>query len=405
VSAGAIRVRRILGAPVVALRLALGGGARREETPGQALISGRMLAEGTHRRDWRALALAAERRGMSLAGWGALEAHGLAVDALAADWPEALDLLHELLFEPAFPEERLRWVARHAAAELEAQADQADLLTARAFVDLLYSPHPMGRPLQGSAESLAVITPAACADFHARALARGGWLVIAGEVDEVRVAHTAAERFAALRAPAADDEPPPAPPAPRPARREIRTRAHDQAHLFVGQLSVARGHPDHPALELAGVAMGAGSGLSGRIPQRIRDREGLAYAASADAVSAAGLDAGRFVAYVGTSPETLERAEDGVRAELVRLVTEGLTAEEVEEARSYLLGREPFRRETARQWAELAAYGAVLGLPLEDPAWYRERLRTLDLASVNAALRRHLDPECLSVVAGLPAQG
>jgi len=150
------------------------------------------------------------------------------------------------------------------------------------------------------------------------------------------------------------------------------------------------------------VALGAGSGLSGRIPHRVRDREGLAYHASADAVAGAGLDPGRLVAYAGTSPATVERAERAIVEELRRVVDEGLEEREVEEARSYLLGREPFRRETARQWADLAAYGSILGLPIEDPAWTDERLRAPGREEIEAALGRHLDPDRLAVVVGLP---
>jgi zinc protease len=403
VTASPWRVRRLPGAPLAVVRVALAGGARAEEIPGLALVTGRALAEGTRRRDWRALAVAAESRGMTAAGFGALESTGVAVDALAGDWQEAIELAAEMLLEPAFPEERVAWLARQAAAELEAQADEADVLTGRTFAALLYGEHPKGRPLQGDAGSLARITAADCARFHAAALARGGCVAVAGAIPEDEVRARLAARFPALGA--ADPRGLElAPPPDAAARRiEIVTRARDQAHLFVGQLTVAREHPDCAALELAAVVLGAGSGLSGRIPNRIRDREGLAYNASADAVAGAGLDAGRLVAYVGTAPERLARAERGVVAELERLLESGSTEEEIAEARSYLAGREPFRRETARQWADLAALGAIEGLPFEEAQWWRARLERPTRAEVEAALARHLDPARLSVAIGLPA--
>ncbi len=397
-----VRVRRIPGAPRVAIRVVLPGGARRESVPGQSLVTGRMLDEGTPSRSWSEIAAAAEALGLNVSGYGGLESHGLIVDALAEHWRAALDLAAELVFEASFPADRVRWIVRHAAAELDAQADQADVLTARGLVDLLYSPHPKGRPLQGSRASLETLTSALCSELHGAALARGGWVVVAGDIDEPEVVGLAERRFAALPAPGPGEAGPPAPPGPSARRRVVETRARDQAHLFIGQLSVTRGDPDFGALEVAGVILGAGSGLSGRIPARIRDREGLAYAASADAVVAAGIDPGRLVAYVGTSPETVDRAERGVREELARLLADGVSEREVVDARSYLLGREPFRRETARQWADLAAQGRLLGLPLEDPEWSAEEIRAVDRAAVEAALRRHFDVERLGVVVGVP---
>ncbi len=307
------RLKRIEGAPVVAARLLLAGGSRCEAIPGQALLTGRLLTEGTRRRSWEAIAAEAEGRGMILSSFGGYETHGLAIDALAADWQLALEWLAELAFGSVFPEDRLRWLARQAAAELEAQADQADLMTARAFAEQMYAPHPRGRPLQGDPASLASLDPERCREFHSAALGWGAYLSVAGEIDEAQVEALAGELFGGLPAAAGrggDARPVPASPSTTPvARRDIFTQAEDQAHLFMGSRTVARAHPDFPALELAAVLLGTGAGLTGRIPQRIREREGLAYTATADTVGGAGIDEGRLLCYVGTAPETLDQAE------------------------------------------------------------------------------------------------
>ena len=77
--------------------------------------------------------------------------------------------------------------------------------------------------------------------------------------------------------------------------------------------------------------------------------------------------------------------------------------EEVDDARSYLLGREPFERETARQWADLLAESELHGLPLDNDDWLRERLEALDRPSLVSAIRRHLRPEDLRVTIGRAA--
>ena len=400
------RLKRIEGAPVVAARLLLAGGSRCEAIPGQALLTGRLLTEGTRRRSWEAIAAEAEGRGMILSSFGGYETHGLAIDALAADWQLALEWLAELAFGSVFPEDRLRWLARQAAAELEAQADQADLMTARAFAEQMYAPHPRGRPLQGDPASLAALDPERCREFHSAALGWGAYLSVAGEIDEAQVEALAGELFGGLAAAAGrggDSRPVPASPSTTPvARRDIFTQAEDQAHLFMGSRTVARAHPDFPALELAAVLLGTGAGLTGRIPQRIREREGLAYTATADTVGGAGIDEGRLLCYVGTAPETLDQAEASVRDELARFLAEPIATQELESARSFLLGREPFRRETARQWADLMAMSELLDLPLDDPDWTSDQIRQLTAGEVEAAARRWIDPERLLVTRGLP---
>jgi zinc protease len=440
-----VRVRRVAGPPVVAVRVWFAGGARVETIPGQALITGRLLAEGTRRRDWRTLAEEVEARGMLLATAGSFESHGVALDALAGDWETALEWAAEVALEPTFPEDRCRWLARQAAGELESLGDQPEMRTAWGFLEQLYAPHRRALPLHGTAESLAALTPADCAAFH-RPGARRAVVAVAGAIDEAAVAARAAALFAAAGAHPAPEPEPPAPRGSGEARRVValprpqradgedgQNGAHaageegddsadaagedgepaapgsgepgpadGQAHLFVGHLTVDRRHPDHEALELLAVILGAGSGLAGRIPTAVRERAGLAYTATAQTVAGAGLDPGRLVAYAATSPATLARAEALIRDELTRLVEDGITDAELEEARGYLLGRDPFSRETARQWADLLAQAEHYGLPFDDPAWRRARLEAPDRAAVEAAARRHLRPEGLVVTVGVP---
>jgi zinc protease len=400
-----VRVQPVEGAPVVAIRVWLRSGARAEDIPGQALLTGRILAEGTRRRDWRRIADEAEARGMMLSSFGTFEVHGVSVDALAQDWELALEWAAELALEPSFPEDRAAWLARQTAAELESLADQPEVKTAWAFLEQLYTPHPRSRPVQGDQASLMALTPGDLAAFHRRALGERVLVTAAGWLDREAVERRVRELFADLPEPGPPWPEPPAPQGAPEARRVVSVEAEEQAHLFVGHLTIPRCHPDYTALELLAVVLGSGSGLTGRIPTRIREREGLAYSAHAQTLAGAGLDAGRLVAYVGTSPATVERAERGVVEEVSRIVEEGIGEDELEEARAYLLGREPFRRETARQWADLLAEAEHYELPLEDAAWRAARLAELDRAAVEAAARRHLRPDDLRVTVGLPAAG
>jgi zinc protease len=398
----AVRVRAVPGAPVVALRVWLPGGTRAEAVPGQSLATGRLLAEGTHRRDFRQLAEVAEALGVDLDTTGSFEYHEVSVDALADDWEEACELLAELVLEPAFPADRARWVTRQLATELKSLGDQPEIRTAWAFLEQLYAPHPRSRPIQGTEEGLASLTAHECAEFHRTALSRRPIITAAGALDEAAVEARLRGLFGGMGGAAGTVPAPPPPGGVGPERRTIPLPGADQAYLFLGHRTIPRAHPDYEALELVGVALGAGAGLTGRIPERIREREGLAYSARGQAVAGCGLDCGRLVVFVGTSPETVERAERAVREELARLAAEGLDREELEACRSYLLGREPFERETARQWAELLAEAVHYGLPFDRPEVREERLRALSLDDVNGALARHLHLDRLRVTVGFP---
>ena len=399
-----VRVKRVGEMPIVAARVLLRGGARLEEIPGQALLTGRMLAEGTRRRSFERVVSEAEDRGMVLESFGTHEALGVAIEALTEDWELALEWLAELVFEPAFDRRRAAWLARQAAGELDSLLDQPENRTAQAFLEELYHPHPYARPLQGDRASLERLEAADIAAFHHRSLGWGGLVVVTGQIDPEAVERRVGDLFGDLAAADAPLPPVPPPPARGARRRQVRVGDAEtgQAHLLAGHLTVPRRHDAHPALAVLAVILGAGAGLGGRLPERIREREGLAYQVDVALTAGAGLDAGRLAVYVGTSPATLSRAEELVREELRRLVEDGLAPGELDDARAYLLGREPFRRETACQWADLLAEAAFYDLESERPEWLAERLAALTKEEVEGVARRFIDPASLGVVTGAP---
>ncbi|MEM1249912.1 MAG: pitrilysin family protein [Acidobacteriota bacterium] len=395
-----LRVRRIPGSGTFALRVWFPCGALDEHLPGLAYLTGHALAEGTQRRDWLQVAVDLEDQGMSLSTFGSLELFGLSLDGMVSDWQRGLDWASELIFEPSFTEERVDWLRQQTVAEIDSLSDQPDVVTGWRFLRQLYPGHPAGRPIQGDRESLNALSADDCRSFHRRALERQPLVAVAGGLTESEVTAALESRFAV-----------PGPPhravrslpeaSPR-TTADVKTSARDQAHLFLGHLTVARDHEDLAALELLGVVMGAGSGLSGRIPQRIREEEGLAYTAQTNPLSGASKVRGRLVIYLGTAEENLTQAEASVRDELQRLLRDGVSADEFEGAKAYLLGREPFRQETARQWGDLLAQAAYFETPWDDPEWRRRRLQEVTREEVERAARTHLHPDQLHVTRGLP---
>ncbi len=398
----AIKVRHVPGAPVVSVRVWLLAGARDESIPGLALVTGRALLEGSTDRDWVAISEEAESRGIAIAGFGGVEIIGLGIDALAEDWDLALEWAAELTLQPQFPAERVDWVARQAAAELRSMGDQPEVVTGWAFLKQLYTPHPRSRPTHGSAASLARILPEHCKEFHRGALERGIVVAASGWVDEDLMASKIQELFSGVRSRESKLEMRASIEGLDDSILEVSLDSGDQAHLLMGHLSLPLNHPDVPALQIAAVGLGAGSGLTGRIPQRIREKEGLAYSVGVEVLAGAGFDPGRLVIYVGTAPTSLKQAEAAVVEELDQLIVSGLAEQEFNDARSYLIGREPFHRETARQWADLAAETEIFGIPLDDESWVIDRWRNLTNSDVSRAIRSHLDLGKLKTTRGVP---
>jgi zinc protease len=398
-----LRVRHMPGPPLVSFRARLRGGVLNEKEPGLALLTGRMLAEGTSRRDWRQIVVDAENYGIYLQSFTSGESIGVSIDALAADADLALEWMAEILTEPTFPQERFEWLRKQATAELEALLDQPNYRTGRAFSRQLYGEHPYGRALHGSPEDLARRTSEECIAYHRQALAWGGVIVVTGAIDEEEILGKLERRLGGVM-PAPEPRPLAPPPEPRePMEQELVCGEADQAHVFSGHLTIERRNPDLPALDLLGVVLGAGAaGNSGRLPTRIREQEGLAYAVEVATSAGAGHGPGHLMVYCGTSPDKAKHAGRATFEELEKLLQEGIAEEEMEEARSYLLGSDALRRETLRQWSDLLATSVLFGLKTEDPAWVAERYRSLTKEDLEAAARRHIRPQDLRLTIGWP---
>ena len=94
-----------------------------------------------------------------------------------------------------------------------------------------------------------------------------------------------------------------------------------------------------------------------------------------------------------------------MREELERLRAEPFPRRELDEARSFLLGAEPFRRETARQWSAILAEAELLQLPLDRPSVERERLERTGRSEVERVARRYLSLERLKTTVAAPTRG
>ena len=115
----------------------------------------------------------------------------------------------------------------------------------------------------------------------------------------------------------------------------IHTKQSDQAHLVIGAPSYPHGHPDRYALQLLATVLGGG--MSSRLFTEVRERRGLAYYVYCGNNSYA--DAGTLAAQAGVDLNRIDEAVETIVAELRRVVTESVPADELEKARSFAKGR------------------------------------------------------------------
>jgi zinc protease len=174
----------------------------------------------------------------------------------------------------------------------------------------------------------------------------------------------------------------------------------DKANAFflAGQtLELSDNDQDYPALFFASYLLG-GSGMSSRITDRLRQKEGLSYGAGAG-LSVQSLDKyGTWTMNAIYAPQNVERLQRAFREEMDRAIKEGFTMEEINKFRpGYLQAR----TQTRANDNELVGVLVARRFAGRTMAWdeaYEKKIEALTADQVNAALRKYLDPKKIVIV-------
>ena len=299
--------------------------------------------KGTKRRTARDIAVESDRLGGNLDAFTTHEMTGFAVKVADRSLPEAFDLLADLLANPRFDQTDLQREQKVILEEMKMVEDTPDELLGELFNAAYFPGHPLGRPIEGTAETIASFDRHTLSSFHEREFSAPNLVVAAaGNVEHERLVELVDRAFANLaeaeagRPDGGEQSPKPAAPILIEQKKEL-----EQAHLIIAApWPDAKSNDRYAASLLASVV---GGGTSSRLWQTIREERGLAY--SVGAGGSAFSDVGVFTIYAGTSPEHLDEVLDLSLAEMSRVVTESVSEEELKLAKdqalsSILLGLE-----------------------------------------------------------------
>jgi zinc protease len=182
-----------------------------------------------------------------------------------------------------------------------------------------------------------------------------------------------------------------------PGRVRVRRveRPGEQVHLMLGHLGIPRDHVDFEALVVLDHIFGTGPGFSDRLGRIVRDELGLVYSIGGGMTDSADLLPGLFRVYAGTTPEDADRVIAAITGQIQAMHDGAFSDEEVDRARRYLVGAYVFDFQTVDQRAERLLELERLGLCLDEPKHWPERISRITARQVRQAARAHLRPGSL----------
>jgi zinc protease len=388
--------------PIVTARLIVNAGllANPIARPGLADFSLSLLDEGTATRNSLEIADELALLGADLSGQTQRDASQLELSALAAQFPQSLALLADVVQRPSFPAAEVARVRQSRLAAIVTSRSDPSTLSDAAFRRALYgTSHPYGQTSLGSEASINATTDTELKAFWQTWFRpNNAALVVVGAIDR-RELQTLVEREFGEWTPAPVPERPVTatlPPKATAARLVVVDKPGvNQTALRVGRVAAQRATPDFYALQLLNEILGGA--YTSRLNMNIREEKGYAYGAFSR------FDYGRvpgpFAVVTSVRSDSTAPAVKEIDFELTRLTEKSPTSVEFAQARDSLVRSLPGAFETNAGISGAFANLFTYRLPLDYYARLPGQLTRVRPNAIEQAAKRYLDPASMVVVA------
>lgn len=312
------------------------GTGSRSETPPENGISHfveHMVFKGTKHRSAEEIARSIDSIGGGLDAFTSKELVSFNTKVLDEHLPIAFEVLSDLVLNPLFREEDIEKEKSVILEEIKMEVDNPEYLIHEIFSSNFWKGHPLGKPILGTRETVSAFQREMLCDYYDRIYSPANILITAaGHLDHDHVVRLATEQFAGLTAKGAPPEE--TTPAAN-ARLTFRNKSSlEQVHLYLGVPMYPLAH--EMRFQCYALNTLLGGGMSSRLFQNIRERQGLAYAVFSELNMYR--DTGCLAIYAGTSSESAGKVVESVVKELRQLQEEPVPDDELRRAKDHLKG-------------------------------------------------------------------
>lgn len=312
---------------------------------------------------------------------------------------EALALLRKALVDPRFDQEALDRVRAQVLSGIASDAKDPGTIAGRVFDAAAFGDHPYGSSSDGTVESVTALTRQDMFAAHRNAMTRDRLYVSV-------VGDTTAEAVGAMLDDLLGGLPDTGVPAPPEAgfalEGGITVVDFDtpQSVALFGHRGMKRDDPDFFAAYIVNHVLGAG-GFESRLMQEVREERGLTYGISTFLMPM--FHAELMLGQVASSNDTIAEAIDVTRNEWARMANEGMTAEELAAAKTYLTGAYPLRFDGNAEIAKIMVGMQMVDLSPDYVVNRNDFIEAVTLQEANRVASELMQPDDLHfVVVGKP---
>jgi zinc protease len=325
------------------------------------------------------------------------------IETTSENLPAVLTLVTEILRQPAFDAKELEQLRSERLAQLESQKSEPTALASIAFSratthypkgDVRYAP-----TIEEMAAGIKAVTREQLVQFHKDFYgAQPSEFAVIGDFDAAAVADQVRKELGDWKAPKPYARVPNPYQETKATNLSIETPDKANAYFIAGhEFKMRDDNSDWPAIVLGNYLLGA-SGMKSRLVQRIRVKEGLSYGAGSQANADEIDESGSFVSFAIYAPQNLAKLEQVYKEELLRVVNEEFTDQELADAKSGWLQGRAVSRAQDRELVRSLAHKAYLDRTFQWETDIEAKVAALTPAQIKAAMGKYIQYANLTIV-------
>ncbi|HKW56244.1 MAG TPA: pitrilysin family protein [Candidatus Acidoferrum sp.] len=315
---------------------------------------------------------------------------------MTKDLARGLELFSDAVLHATFPQEETSKILAQALDSVKAEKDEPRAVLRQYFEGYLYGGSPYGRPPDGDEVSLKHIQRDSIVKFYDANYAPGNTILgIAGEFDAAELRKRLEDTFGGWAARSVAAVAIPATP-PAKGKRLLLVDKPDatQTYFAIGNIGTAANDPDRVAIRVVNTVFGGR--FTSELNEALRVESGYTYGANSlfDSRKAPG----PFGIFSFTKNQTTVPAIDLALQVLEKLHKNGVTAEQLASAKSYIKGQYPPNIETSGQLARRIVYDEFYGLTDDEVNKLEERVDAVTPETARQVIEKHFPMDNLVFV-------
>ncbi|MCW8837278.1 MAG: insulinase family protein [Thiovulaceae bacterium] len=357
-----------------------------KDKAGLAKFSASMMSEGTKTLGSSAFAEALEAKAIHISASTGRETFVIEAGSIKDEFDETLKYFDMLLEDPNLTEDALKKVKSVKLGSLARKENDFDYVAANELKSIMFDGTPLANPASGTIKSVESIELDDVKSFLKEHLVSNRLIVVVGGDISLEDTKNKLKNIIS-KMPKGKMQKLKTYEVTKDVNERILKKETEQAYVYFGSpYNMDVSDEDYYKARVATFILGTG-GFGSRMMEEIRVKRGLAYSAY---VRVNVNKSGSYMSgYLQTKIESMQEAKSTVKEVISEFVKNGVTKEELEQTKKFLLGSEPLRVETMSQRLSRTFQNYYRGLPLNNSDIELKQIKALTLDDLNKYIKAH----------------